>query len=155
MKRLTDNELEFVKAFNVKPEDWQDYDYKPARMWDYELIGAWGKIHSVPGLHDARTAQVFVRGIEQKFWDPSGFDTMSLEDVGAWVLATFYAPEKFLHMPPERILEELQNWKYYGGFRKASIGEADAIRWHAWDVCCGLVKQAPDCDEIMYIDKEE
>ena len=152
MKRLTNDELAFVKAFKVKPDDWQDWSFKPARAWDYTEIATWCMHNGVaPYVHDAISAADFLKGIEKKFWDEDGFDGMSLEEVSVWVFVTYYTYEEVRSMSLLQGIRALQDWKYYGGFRK--VDDLDVIRAQnaALSVFEGYLIQDPDDDNVSYI----
>lgn len=156
MKRLTNDELAFVKAFNVKPDDWQDLQYKPSRKWDYAEIATWCMHNGIaPYVHDKISAADFLKGIEDKFWDDEGFDALSLEDVAIWVLTTYYTYDQIHDMTLVQVIQALQDWKYFCGFRK--IADFDAIQALscALGVFDGYLVQDPDSDDVFYIEKEK
>lgn len=127
MLKFTDQELTAIRQFNLMPEniDETGYDNLPLDLY-----------HS----------------IRKKFWpdDPwDGFDALSIEDVAIWVLTTYLTRVQVEKMSGVEIIEFLQDWKYYFGFRKHE-GDGDLYRHLALEAFDGKLVLCDINKEIYY-----
>lgn len=143
MKRLTEAETAVVKHFNITPENIGMVD-------NFSEIATWCMQNGYAEVYDKISAANMIERIEDIFWASDGFDVMSIEDVAAWVLIT-YVPEEFPYWSSDEIINYLQKWKYYFGFRKME-GWGEVYRHDAFDVLDGVMVQDPNSEDICYVD---
>ena len=154
MKRLTKDETMIVKGMNLKPENWTS-DNVPSPP-DEDEVFAWCEEHGVPSVKTKKDAAHIMKSIEKKFFPKNpgdGFDGISLEDIAGWVLTTYLTRDDVLNMTEREVIDFLQDWKYFFGFRKCD-GMAYDYKMTAIEIFDGALVQNPKSKEIEYIDKE-
>lgn len=152
MVKLTPNETALVKAFNIVPEDWMSYSCAPARKWDYAAMCQWAIANGMPELGYYRAMNKMIKNLYQKFFDDEGFDGMALDDIAIWVLSNYLYKWQLEDMDSTKVLEFLQSWKYFFGFRKWEKQEADIAKHYALRVMDGTYILDPESADIYYID---
>lgn len=149
MKRLSDFETALVKHYNITPENISD----KMQELSYADVATWSMHNGFAQVYDKISAAIALESIYKKFWDEDGFDAPSLEDVAAWVLTTYLDEDTLMTMSSDEIIQYLQNWKYYAGFRKQE-GNGEFYRQLAFDVWGGRLIQVDGDPEICYMEVE-
>ena len=142
MKRLTDDEIRFVKNTGFTPTVWQcDEYYKTAftdEALDYnapdyslkkrdEYSDRWYK-----AAYDcARFSYNFDLDefIKKNLGDDLGdYDAISLEYVATYLLYCFFSKEELEKMTDKEATKFLQDYRYYFGFRKHDSGNMQFVQ---------------------------
>lgn len=152
MKKLTDIEEKIMLGMNIYPNLWQDNGKFPP---DAKQILAWCSTHGLKKeVRSEEDAERILQAIHDKTATPDSDDGISLEDTAAWILSKSFSREQLLGMSDEEIIEWLQNWKYYFGFRKKE-GWGSSYKASAIAVLDGEMELADDPDnDLMYVCKD-
>ena len=127
MRRLTENEIRFIKetgitATVIQCDEWdrsQCFNYEDAERLADEEYG----INLQEFLHVLADAN---------------YDSISLEYDAVYLLYTFLTREELENMSEDQVLEWLQNFKYWCGYRKYDVYSADMNRCEALEVYDGI-----------------
>lgn len=145
MRRLTDAQTAVVKQYNLTPENIGE----KRDTLDCAEISTWCRQNGYTEGDSPMAVKLMLERIDDKFWDSDGFDAVVIEDVATWVLTTYLTLPQLQAMSDEQIIEYLQNWKYFFGFRKHE-GNGWRYRLAAYDAFMGLVQQDLEDEEIYY-----
>lgn len=106
MRRLTENEIKFFKETNFTPTVFQLDSYAQTPFKDYaEAIKAAKETYNID--------------LDELLDDCSkDNDSISLEYEATYLLYTFFTKEELEQLSAQEALDFLQNFKYFGGFRK-------------------------------------
>jgi len=105
MKRLTENEIKFIKETGV--------------TWTVIQCNEWNKTHLIN--YDVAAAiaeadyQVDLRIMLDKFDE---YDGISLEYTATYLFYTFFTKEELEQLTPEKGIEWLKDMRYFCGYRK-------------------------------------
>lgn len=150
MKRFTDTELALIKHYNLTPEN----IVEKMNSLNYAEVATWCMHNGFTESYDKISTGCVLEAIHNKFWANDGFDSISIEDVAAWVLTTYLTETEVMVMSGEEIIKYLQDWKYFFGFRKHE-GRGELYRQLAFQVWDGDLVQDPNNDEIWYIERDK
>ena len=158
MKRLTENEIRFVKETGFTPTVWQCDEYDRTIFTD-ECSPSYDE-GGFESLHEWRIA---LEEYENKYFkiasayakDHYGFDLLnfldknlgsdlddndgiSLEYVATYLFYAFFTKEELLELTDEEATKWLKDYRYFCGFRKWDGGNLvyveDAIRAHNGEI---------------------
>ena len=122
MKRLTDNEIKFIKmtgctATVIQCNEWKRTIWKDEPS--LQLIAETCMHFGIGAVYDKISAGIFWKELTDKICD-SNEDAISLEDLAIYLLRTFCTPDELRNMLHDQAsaLKWLQDWKYFFGFRK-------------------------------------
>ena len=151
MKRLTSLEEKVLLGMDIVPNIWQDANLFPPST--KEIV----KWCAENGLGDEikteEEALKLLISIRDKIADPEDGDALSLEDEATWILSKSFTKERLMEMTAEEIVDWLQDWKYYFGFRKME-GWGDIYKRNAIAALEGSIKLG-DSDYVEYISEED
>lgn len=129
MRRLTENEIRFIKETGVTPTVIQCYE------WDRSKCSNYG---------DAKELAYTKYGVDlQKLLNDLvdiEYDSISLEYDATYLLYTFLTREELENMSDDKILEWLQNFRYWYGYRKYDVSLANINRYEALEIYNGTRK---------------
>ena len=150
MKRFTETELAVIKQWHLTPEN----IVEKMNNLNYAEVASWCMHNGFPTAYDKISVGCALQSIHDKFWSDDGFDSISIEDVAAWVLTTYLTEDRVMVMSGDEIIKYLQDWKYFFGFRKHE-GRGEFYRQLAFQVWDGNLVQDPNNDEIWYIERDK
>lgn len=124
MKRLTENEIKFIKETKVTPtvmvcEEWRRTPY--ANLAEATERAA--------DLYQVSLSEILDKCAED--------DGISLEYMASYLLYTFFSLEELENMTTAAVLDWLQDFKYFCGFRKWNENWAEIAMSEALDVYYG------------------
>ena len=144
MKRLTENEINFIKETGVTPTVIQCDEWHRSQCSDYD---------------DAEKLAYSKYGIElDKLFDRlvnRDYDIISLENDATYLLYTFLTREELENMNKDKVLEWLQNFKYWCGYRTYDKVLADMNRYEALEVYDGIREFYEEFDGAVWNRKIE
>lgn len=145
MRKLTENEVTFVKETGFTPTVYQcrEYDrttfydmklekkdYDPAEGYHYQLAKKVAR-----EKYNVDLDEFLKKNISQSLNDG---DSISLEYVATYLFYLFFTKEELQRMTDEAATEFLKNYRYYYGFRKWDGGNLtyvnDAIRAYEGEI---------------------
>lgn len=151
MKRLTPNEIQFVKDTGVTPTVYQCDEWYRTIFTDEKVEYDNNKDHKDYLIRKEAYANKYFKiasdyaaekyGVDlDAFMDKNlnihngDSDGISLEYVAVYLLYSFFTKEELENLTSEKAIEWLQNYRYFGGFRKwygdCGIYIGDAIKAH-------------------------
>lgn len=127
MKRLTENEINFIKETGVTPTVMQCDEWYRSQCSNYD---------------DAEKLAYSKYGVDlNKLFDnliDRDYDIISLENDATYLLYIFLTRKELENMSKDKILEWLQDFKYFCGYRKYDVYAADINRYEALEVYKGM-----------------
>ena len=150
MKIWTDIETKVIDAFGIRATDIQMAN---GDEWMPSLaeVATFCMHEGYAPVYDKITADIFLTKIANKICEAE--DSISLEDCGIFLLSHYFTVKELESMNREQVLQFLQDWKYYYGFRKADLRDADMMRWMAISLLEGRLEQVGD-EEYFYRERE-
>lgn len=143
MKRLTENEIRFIKETNVTPtvvfcEEWRRTPYS--------------------GLAEATERGINEYSVDiQAIMDKcSEYDGISLEYMATYLLYTFFTQEQLESLSFDELLSWLKDFKYFCGFRKWNEYWVEIVVNEALEVYAGTREFFDDEDgEVWHREVEK
>lgn len=153
MKKLLKVEIEVLKHFDITATKIQMAD---GNEWmpplDEVATFCMHNGYSY-AAYDKVTAGLLLYNLADKITEPE--DAISLEDLATWLLTNYFTRAELEEVTSEDALKFLQDWKYFGGFRKTDPDRAMVYLWNALAVFDGAYILNPDSEDIEYIRNEE
>lgn len=145
MKLLTANEIKFLKETGWTPtvsgcDEWERCTFTEDQ--EEEVMKSYG---------------IDVDAFMAKIFDIEAIDGVSLEEEAAYILSVFFTEsELFQMMKDETVLEWLQNWRYFCGYRKWVEAYACFAADEAIGILNGSKKIVTDENGYVWVvDKED
>ncbi len=113
MKRLTEQEINFIKKTGWTPTVYQCNEYKRTNKAPY-YIDSFAEAQNIA----REDFNIDLFELCNKLCNLENSDWISLEFEATYLLYTFFTPEELLEMDNTWALNWLQDFKYYFGFRK-------------------------------------
>lgn len=115
MKRLTEQEIKFVKETGFTPTVFQCDEYSRTNKEPY-YIDSYAEAQNIAREDfDIDVDEFLSKNIGMELDDS---DSISLEFVATYLLYCFFTKEELEALTPEAALQWLQDYRYFFGFRK-------------------------------------
>lgn len=154
MTQLTDDEIRFVKETRFTPTVYQCGQYYMTSYTDERValgddyaarVAEYEKKWYGVAEKDAKERYGVDLGAFLEKSDADDSDVISLEYAATYLLYCFFTKSELERLTNDEAIRFLQNYKYYGGFRK-------------WDYDCSLyIKEAIDAHDglrVFYIEED-
>ena len=126
MRRLTENEIKFIKETGVTATVIQCDEWDRSQCSSY--VDAEKLADTEYGINLDELSNVLL---------DANYDSISLEYDAVYLLYTFLTREKLENMNDSEVLEWLKNFKYWCGYRKYDIDLAHMNRCEALEIYDG------------------
>ena len=165
MKYLTDNEWKFIKETKFTPTVLQCGEYYKTIFTDERISVGEENYASRREAYNQKWYTVVEKYAKEKYdinlyelykKMADGDDGISLEFAAPYILYNLYTREELVAMTDKQALEALQDFKYFGGWRKADEMDARLALYDAIKMHDGKVAFTTEFDnDVWYTEAEE
>lgn len=149
MLKLTDIEIKVMDHFHIVPNNFNGEGALPTSR----EIGDWLAENDICTAHQHARGKIILNALRRKLWDRFESDSISIEDAATWALSHYFSLEELEAMQPKDAEKFLQDWKYFGGFRKCD-GWGDTYIYNAMRALRGEIVPDKKSKDYFYIEKE-
>lgn len=132
MKKLTEQEINFIKNTGWTPTVHQCNEYKRTNKAPY-YIDSFAEAQNIA----REDFNIDLIELYNKTCSENNCDGISLEYEATYLLYTFFTPEELLELDNSWALNWLQDFKYYMGFRKWDESDVEVCIQEALSIYAG------------------
>lgn len=152
MKRLTEQEIEFIKCTGWTPTlhqmEYSENELKRTRL--YQSLPGSSEMMRIQFANFANIYGFNLLDLYNKTCSLDSADSISLEEEAIYLFYTFFTKDELVDIDDAYALKWLKDFKYYYGFRKWSEYEAEKAVLDALEVYSGTRTFAEDDNGEIY-----
>lgn len=154
MKRLTEQEIEFIKHTGWTPTlhqmDYSENELKRTHLYQIQNIPVSSEMMKLQFESFANQYGFNLNDLYDKTCNLESSDSLSLEEEAIYLFYTFFTKDELVDIDTSWALDWLKDFKYYFGFRKWSEYEVESAVLDALEVYSGTRKFVEDSDGEIY-----
>lgn len=154
MKRLTEQEIEFIKHTGWTPTlhqmEYSENELKRTHLYQIQNIPMSSEMMKLEFESSANQYGFNLNDLYNKTCNLNNDDSISLEEEAIYLLYTFFTKDELVDMENSYALKWLKDFKYYYGYRKWNEYEAEMAILDALEVYSGTRTFAEDDNGEIY-----